>query len=189
MKGDYRERQLQANRLKCDAYIEHHFNSGSASGNYAVAVVGTNASKKSIDWAEAYSRAIAREFGIEVKRKDNQHAIRDGVFLGGWDGQRGNANLLHTLCPAILLEPLFAGNPKHAAIIRSTEGRLRLARVLVQTIRRFFPHGGHIAFSVGHKYKSSNTRDRGAPVFGGRTEADFAELVLIEAKTMLETGK
>ena len=88
--------------------------------------------------------------------------------------------------PAILLEPLFASNPRHAEIIRSEVGQKRLARVLVASIQRFFPNGGLIAFSVGHKYKDSSPSDRGDAVVGGGTEADFAEQVLLKAKAMLE---
>ena len=39
---------------------------------------------------------------------------------------------------AILLEPLFVSNPRHAEIVRSEDGQMRLARVLVDSIKRFF---------------------------------------------------
>ena len=42
-----------------------------------------------------------------------------------------------------------------------------------------------IGFSVGHKYKSANPGDRGAPVLGGGWEADYAEAVLEKAKVLL----
>ena len=42
-----------------------------------------------------------------------------------------------------------------------------------------------IAFSVGHKYKTSNPNDRGAALVGGGTEAEFAEKVLRKAEEML----
>ena len=42
--------------------------------------------------------------------------------------------------PAILLEPLFVSNPRHAEIVRSEDGQMRpRARVLVDSIKRFFP--------------------------------------------------
>ena len=88
--------------------------------------------------------------------------------------------------PAILLEPLFASNPQQADIIRNDSGQTRLARVLVESIQRFFPDGGLIAFSVGHKYKTSNPRDLGAALAGGGWEAEFAEKVLVKAKAILE---
>jgi hypothetical protein len=181
--GEYITRQQAANRDGAAAYVEHHFNSGSEAANYAVAVVGTNASQKSKDWGQYYARNIAREFGINVGRKLSDPA---GIFIGGWDGKRGNGSLVHTRMPALLVEPLFGSNPKHAEWIRSVEGRVRLARVLADSIMRFFPQGGLVAFSIGHKGKTSKPHDRGAAVHGGGMEADYAEMVLLEAKSILE---
>ncbi|MBI3541974.1 MAG: N-acetylmuramoyl-L-alanine amidase, partial [Deltaproteobacteria bacterium] len=101
-----------------------------------------------------------------------------------YDG-RGDGNLRLTKMPAILLEPLFASNPQHAELIRSESGQLRLARILCESIHRFFPGGGLIGFSVGHKYKTSSPADRGAALNGGGTEADYAELVLSKASSLI----
>jgi hypothetical protein len=177
--GEYKTRQLHANRDGAIAYVEHHFNAGSEKASYAVVVVGSNASARSKSWGRWYSRRCAEVFSLRVGGDD-------GLLVGGYEG-RGNANVFHTKCPAILVEPLFCSNPRHAAIIRSLEGRLKLAEILAASIREFFPKGGLIAFSVGHKGKPSKPRDRGAAVYGGGSEADFAEMVLLEAKLMLET--
>ncbi len=106
------------------------------------------------------------------------------MIVGGYR-ERGNFNLRLTAMPAILVEPLFASNPRHAAIIRSSEGQGRLAAVLVDSIREIFPSGGIVAFSVGHKGKTHAASDRGAPVVGGGYEADYAEAVMLRAKAML----
>ena len=87
--------------------------------------------------------------------------------------------------PAILVEPLFASNPDHAAWIRSEAGQDRLAQILADSIRRCFPDGGRLAFSIGHKYKTTSPNDRGAAVHGGGTEADYAEIVLGKAAALL----
>lgn len=177
--GEYKHRQEQANEAKAVAYVEHHFNSSSSSSaNYAVVVTGSNASTTSRNWGRWYAHAVAKEFGTKVSG-DN------GLLIGGWEG-RGDGNLRYTKMPAILLEPLFASNPQQADIIRSDSGQTRLARVLVESIQRFFPDGGLIVFSVGHKYKTSNPRDLGAALAGGGWEAEFAEKVLLKAKAMLE---
>jgi N-acetylmuramoyl-L-alanine amidase len=176
-KGDYHQRQESANAQKCVAYVEQHFNSGRASDGYSAAVTARNASAKSMEWGRAYAKAIAREFNCKVGGDD-------GIAVGGFGG-RGNENLCYTNMPAILLEPLFASDPVQAALIRSDSGQERLARVLVATIRQFFPEGGLIAFSVGHKYKTSHPEDRGTEVVGGGLEADFAELVLQKAEKLL----
>jgi len=162
-KGDYLQRQLQANADKAVAYVEHHFNSSSSEqANYAVVVVGSNASPTSRNWGRWYSRAIAEQFGTKV-------AGDDGILVGGWNG-RGDGNVKHTQMPALLLEPLFASNPQQAEIIRSASGQAVLARVLVESIRRFFP----------------SPNDRGAMLAGGGTEADHAEKVLELAAKMLD---
>jgi hypothetical protein len=178
-KGDYIARQRQANADKCVAYVEHHFNSSpDAAAGYAVVIVGSNASQTSKNWGRWYAKAIAAEFGTRV-------AGDDGILVGGYSG-RGDGNLRHTDMPALLLEPLFASHPQHAAWIRSDDGQTRLARVLCESIQRCFQSGGLIGFSVGHKYKTSAPNDRGAAVVGGGAEADFAEQVLQKAKAMLE---
>ncbi len=178
-KGDYLQRQQQANADKAVAYVEHHFNSSaSEQANYAVVVVGSNASQTSRNWGRWYARAIAEQFGTKV-------AGDAGILVGGWNG-RGDGNLKHTRMPALLLEPLFASNTQQAEIIRSTAGQAALARVLAESIRRFFPDGGLIAFSVGHKYKTSSPNDRGAALAGGGTEADYAEKVLHHTAELLE---
>jgi len=178
-KGDYRERQEQANADRCVAYVEHHFNSSaSPMASYAVVITGSNASQTSCNWGRWYAQAVAREFGAGVGGDQ-------GILVGGFEG-RGDYNLRFTDMPAVLLEPLFASNPRQAEWIRSDEGQVRLARVLCDSIRRFFQSGGLIGFSVGHKYKRSAPNDRGAAVAGGGWEAEYAEQVLLKAQAMLE---
>ncbi|MBE9561229.1 MAG: N-acetylmuramoyl-L-alanine amidase [Proteobacteria bacterium] len=181
-KGNYRWRQAQANRDKCIAYIEHHFNStGSTTIGYAVTVVGYNSSGTSKAWGRWYANHIGQEFRIPVSGQG-------GIAIGGFNG-RGNGNVKHTNMPAILLEPMFVSNPSQAKIVRSEEGQNKLAKILADSIVEFFPKGGKIAFSVGHKYKTSRPRDRGAAVHGGGAEADYAEIVLEKAKHILENYK
>ncbi len=178
-KGNYRERQYAANRDGAICYVEQHFNSWfDERTDFTVVITGSNASRTSKNWGRWYAKAICREFGTPLGGDD-------GIKVGGYGG-RGNGNIYYTRMPAILLEPLFASNPKHADIIRSEDGQDRLARVLVESIREFFPGGGLVAFSVGHKYKRSRPKDRGAALYGGGTEADYAEIVLLKAKEMLE---
>jgi N-acetylmuramoyl-L-alanine amidase len=176
-KGEYLERQMAANKDKAVAYVEHHFNSAGPTANYALVVVGSNASQTSVNWGSWYAKAVAEQFGTQVYRTD-------GVARGGLDG-RGDGNVKHTKMPAVLLEPLFVSNPRQADIVRSDSGQAALARILAESIRRFFPQGGLIAFSVGHKYKTSRPNDRGAVLAGGGNEADYAEKVLQQAAALL----
>lgn len=177
-KGDYSTRQKDANQDGAIAYVEHHFNSVAApTADYSVVVVGANASQTSRNWGRWYASAVAKEFG-------NKIGGDQGILVGG-DNGRGDGNLKLTNMPALLLEPLFVSNPRHAEIVRSDTGQARLAGILVASIQRFFPIGGLIAFSVGHKYKTSSPNDRGAAVVGGGTEADYAEIVLQKAQAAL----
>lgn len=184
VKGDYPARQRAANAANAVVYIEHHFNGGSAEASYALANVGTNSGTKSKSIAKDYVDEICAAFGVKPANND---FARDGVSIGGYKG-RGNGNLTLTNMPAVLLEPLFATNPKYAEIIRSEDGQRNLALCLVRTIKRHFPNGGTIAFSVGHKYKTSEPSDRGVALAGGGTEADYAEKVLLKAQMLLESN-
>lgn len=177
--GEYFTRQREANKDKCVAYVEHHFNSStSPAANYSVVITGANASETSQNWGRWYAKAVADAFDAPLGGEQ-------GIMVGGYGG-RGDYNLKFTDMPAILLEPLFGSNAQQAAIIRSAEGQTKLAKILCASIKQFFPAGGLIGFSVGHKYKTSAPNDRGAAVMGGGAEADYAEVVLLNAKDMLE---
>jgi len=179
-KGDYRVRQRDANHDGAVCYVEHHFNScGFPEVDYSVVILASNASSTSREWGRWYAHAVADEF-------DTPLGGDDGIKVGGYNG-RGNANIYYTRMPAILVEPLFASNPEHARNIRSEEGQGRLAKILADSIGEFFPDGGLVAFSVGHKYKTRNPHDRGASLHGGGTEADYAKKVLMRAKALLES--
>lgn len=184
-KGDYPARQRAANNDKAIVYIEQHFNGGSETASYALANVATNAGAQSKGIAANYVKAICDAFGVLPANND---FAKNGVSIGGYK-LRGNGNLSATNMPAVLLEPLFATNPKYAALIRTDEGQLKLAKALADTIKAHFPNGGLVAFSVGHKYKSSQPTDRGVALAGGGTEADYAEKVLLKAQTLLESFK
>lgn len=177
--GPYSVRQRQANADKAIVYIEHHFNgSSNPHPDYTCAIVSSNSSRTSRRMAMLYAGLVAKEFGTQV-HGDN------GVVIGGFNG-RGDGNIKRTAMPAMLVEPMFASNPAQAAIIKSQEGQTRLAKVLVDTIVQMFPDGGLVAFSVGHKYKSRSSKDRGVPVLGGGWEADYAEKVLKIAENLLD---
>ena len=180
--GDYPVRQKAANADKCICYVEHHFNSAGPNANYALVVVAKNASLTTIDWGVRYAKAVASLLGTEVFAPASSWP---GVAIGGIDG-RGNGNLLYAEMPAILLEPLFVSNPKQAAQLKQTTWQAALAKILADSICESFPDGGLVAFSIGHKGKTSNPTDCGAEVHNGGYECEYAELVLRKAATLLE---
>lgn len=179
--GEYGTRQRAANADKVICYLEQHFNGGAETSNYTLAVVGTNAGSTSKAIAKAYVDRVSKAFGVPLA---NNNFARNGVSIGGYK-LRGNANLTTTKMPAVLLEPLFASNPKHAAWIKSEAGQEKLAMAIVETIREFFPNGGTVGFSIGHIGKPSQPKDRGVPLYGGGTEAEYAGSVLLRAANLL----
>jgi len=180
-RGDYLWRQRQANRGNCAAYVEQHFNSvANHKANYTVVITGYLASQTSKKWGRWYANRVSQAFDIPL-------GGNGGILVGGYGG-RGNGNLKHTRMPAILLESLFVSNPQQAEWVRSAEGQDKLANILAESIIAFFPDGSRIGFSVGHKYKTSRPKDRGAAVYGGGTEAEFAEIVLKKAEIILESS-
>ena len=182
--GDYPRRQRAANAAGAICYLEHHFNAGSPTGNYASVIVARNASIRSVQWGRIYARLCIDEFrDVNLKLGGDM-----GIVVGGYAG-RGDINLRYTAMPAILVEPLFCSNPIHAAIIRSTDGQRRLARIVAESIRQVFPNGGLVAFSIGHMGKDSVRQDRGAPVVGGGDEAEYARAVLEIARDILTEAR
>lgn len=175
---DYFARQWQANKDGVDLYVEQHFNSSVGDkANYTVVVVGSNASSMSKSIGAYYAQQISKTFNTKI-------AGVGGLLIGGFGG-RGDGNIRQTRMPAVLLEPLFGSNRVQADIIRSADGQSKLARCLTNTIKEFFPTGASIGFSIGHKYKHSHPRDRGASLVGGGAEADYAEIVLHKAAAYL----
>lgn len=178
VRGSIKGRQLFANQKKCDCYVEHHFNAAQReSASYTCCLTGSNASQKSMDWAKTYVNNVADATG--AKKYNNT-----GVVRGGFRG-RGNYNLYYTACPAILLEPLFCTNPEHAKIIKSDKGQKMLAICLVESVISMWPDGAKIALSCGHLFKP-RSRDRGATVYGGGYEGDYALKVLKKADVMFQ---
>jgi hypothetical protein len=171
VRGNYSARQAEANRLGAVAYIDCHYNAAAnQNANYSSVVVADNASQTSKAWGTWFAREVARRFQIPMRQPD-------GLWIGGYQG-RGNGNLVHTKMPATLIEPWFISNPQGAMWAKSPEYQSMLADVIVDSIVQFFPDGGIVCFSLGHKYRDSMPNDRGAPAHGGGTEADLMEPVM-----------
>ena len=68
-KGDYNERQKQANQDNCVAYVEHHFNNvANSTTSYAVAITSYLASDTTKQWGRWYANKVSKEFNIPVIR-------------------------------------------------------------------------------------------------------------------------
>jgi len=174
-KSDYASRQNAANFDRAMCYVEQHFNSsGGTDVNYALATVATNAPPVAEEWGRWYTAQVSAKFGIEDK----------GISVGGYMG-KANDHLRHTGMPALLLEPCFISNTIGAQIALASKDAL--AQILAESIMQFFPQGGLVAFSVGHKF-SPNPNDRGGVTSCGQFEGDLAEQVMLQAKDLLEAA-
>jgi len=191
-KGDYIDRQHEANEDQAICYFEQHFNSADRSAAYNCVIVGSNASMTSKIWGSNYSKLIESAFDIKSYRASK---TPQGIVVGGFN-DRGNGNLKHTYMPAILAEPMFLTNPLHWRILQQTITPRLLAYITVHSILLMFPEGGLVGLSIGHKYKKFNPNDLGCVVpedlresyyMGDIYEADIAEKVIDNVKDILET--
>jgi len=176
--GDYIDREEKANQDGAVCYVEQHFNSTeNRNTNYTIVLIATGSSVFTRSWAQDYVDKVSEKFQIP-KGYDN------GIKIVK-DGDRGYGNIRHAKMPAILLEPFFICNSTGVEWAKTRQDEL--AQILVETIYKFFPRGGLVAFSVGHKYKISNPDDKGACPFEDIREIDFNEGVLLKAAERLDT--
>lgn len=180
---DYKARQLYANDKGAVCYIEGHYNAkvydkpGTAD-NPASCLVASNSGSKTRNMAAFFAAHVHQTFGYP----NGGCVVTEPGIAGYW-------NLYYAKGNSLLLEPLYVSDPEQAIMAQSELGQDRIAQIINTMVRKFYPDGGVIAFSVGHKYKVSSPYDRGAPVVGtdGLGEADLAELYMKKAAVLLET--
>lgn len=189
-RGGIRERQLQANELGAQCFVDIHLNSVADSAiNYGFVIVGQNASARTEEWAHIYLELLEEKLGQGVT----------GVLRG----VRGSGNVRWCRCPSMLVEPGMISNPEFADRIRTGEGIDGLAWCIAESIRRVFPDPavGPVVLSPGHAHRDGDmdpsTGDPGALMYDHgdeMTDPDFdteAELnceVVRSATEMLEAG-
>ena len=195
---DYRARQLYANAKGAICFIEGHHNANMYSvdingdgvadvdapgvaDNPTSVLVCDNASAKSMDMGTYFAAECAKAFKIPNR----------GLVVRK-PGERGYYNLYYTNMPAVLLEPLYVSDAEVAVIAQSEHARDTIAQLIANMVRKYFPNGGVVAFSVGHLFKLSSKWDRGAPVVGTGGKVAEGDLVLEymrKAAELLLTGK
>lgn len=176
LKGDYvdhHERQEQARNAGCRLVVEFHFNSNGSSA------VGGETWYKPDD---TFSRQVASDIRSRYQtiglplHGDGPHAAVQGT-RASW--------IRHYDQGAILLEPLFVSNPDQAAWIHDSANVARLAEQVAEAIVNATQSSDVIGLSVGHRYKTSNTHDGGAPCRGGDDEADHNEALCNKVAELL----
>lgn len=175
--GDYKDRQEKAFQDGAICYVEQHFNATEdPNTNYVIVLITDKASSFTRSWAQLYADKLSEKFGIPKGYDNGIKVIKDG--------DRGYGNLRHSKMPAILLEPFFLSNAKGLEWGKTRQDEL--AQILVESIYKLFPQGGLVAFSVGHKYKVTSPKDRGAGPFDGIQETDLIEPVMEKAAFILD---
>jgi hypothetical protein len=176
LKGDYvdhHERQEQARQAGCRLVVEFHFNS-----NGSTAIGGETWYKP----GDTFSRQVASDI------RSRHHTI--GLPLHG-DGPHAAVQgtraswIRHYDQGAILLEPLFVSNPGQAAWIHEAANVVRLAEQVAEAIVNATQDSDVIGLSVGHRYKTTNPHDEGAPCRGGDDEADHNEALCNKVAELL----
>ena len=157
-KGWYKSRQLKATQDKACIYIEQHLNSvESCKPNYCMTLVKKGCNDQTKMFAAKYCDCVVKRLGIPLYNKTG--------IKGVISSDRGYGNLAYSKMTALLLEPFFLSSEEMQALI-TTDWlwvKVQLVEALYETIKVFFPDGGLIALSVGHKYKPKPShRDRGA---------------------------
>ena len=201
---DYRDRQLYANSMGAIAYVEGHHNSKvytvdvdgdgvkdmdaiGVADNPTMVIVCDNASQTSRDMGAYFAQECAKLFNVPLYK---QSGHPDGLRVLK-QGDRAYYNLYYTNMKAVLLEPLWVSDGELALIAQSEDAQDKIAQIIVNMIRKFFPNGGLVALSVGHLYKASSPYDRGAPVVGTGGKVGEADIVLPymkKAAALLESG-
>jgi hypothetical protein len=92
-----------------------------------------------------------------------------------------------------LLEPAFVTNRDDARKLHNQKVLTQLADRISSTIQQFARELSYrpiqvVGLSVGHKYKTSQPNDRGAPCVLGDTEADHAEALARLVQQRLSLG-
>lgn len=166
LKGDYvknYERQEQAKKLGCNFVISFHFNS--AKNKEANGTEGYHNGKGSAPYiAYRLVSVISKVLGIRQRKIVPAKGTR-AAFI----------DFYH--CPAVLLEVCFISNPQEAMFFHDPDKRHihRLGKKIADEILSLLPSSSVLGIDIGHKFKSSQPKDKGAKCVFGDYEADHAE--------------
>jgi len=170
-----KNREYVANAADCDIVLHGHLNSHKdAKANYCLVLIARPLGRHEVEIAEALSHAMARVSGTSLGwgRPMGVKVLKDG--------DRGEY-AIDDVEMGMILEPGFGSNRYFSTWVRKAEHRALLGEAIADVVRAAYPDGATVGLSVGHKYKTSNPRDRGAMLYphDGVTEADIAESYLL----------
>ena len=164
LKGDYvgnHERQSQASKENCRLVISFHFNAHSNAKANGSEVFSNG--KGDADYIAArLLHIITNILGTRAR----------GVKPAA-GSKAGFLRFYH--CPAVLLEPCFITNPDEANLVHDVSIVRQLGEAIAMALVKWLPFDAVLGFDIGHKFKTSQTNDKGARCFYGDFEADHAE--------------
>jgi predicted acylesterase/phospholipase RssA len=164
----------------CVCYAEQHFGWGPNESvpSRSMVITASNATEYTKNWGRWYAREVSREFSIALG--GNEGISEDSQVRPALDQRLGRFEV----------PPLFINNAAAAQIVRTEQGQERLARVLSDSIRHFFPAGGLVCLSNGHPGDPlhPDVGRQGASLKDGGTEVVFSHLVLLKAMAQLQGG-
>jgi len=167
--GNFRSLAEQINADQAGLRVDCHFNSNSLETNYSQ--VGIR--KGDIESAEI-GRALVNKTAHKLGIQNNQ--IKELS-----PGQRGYPIVRDTNCPTLLWEPCFCSNSAGAEVIKLK--RRLLHEAFMETIHDHIGSNKLVALVAGHAHKM--TGDSGAVVYGGGTEAKYAEILAQELSSLI----
>jgi hypothetical protein len=162
--GDYGERRDAAARAGCKVHVTWHFNSGG--GSYALVEITSAADARCKALAADLVAEAARIFGIKnggVRVLDRSDS--------GWV-------CIGDELPGIILEPAFGDVKAQADLMHKPEKQEEWAQAVARCMKKHYRDDELAAFTLGHKYKTSNPDDEGASLAGGGTEASWNEPIM-----------
>ena len=164
LKGDYigkHERQQVAMKAGCHFVVSFHFNSFS---------------DPRANGAEIYHNGKGNAQTIAEKLLTVITSVLKNRARGVKDAKGSRAGFIrHYHCPAVLLEPCFVSNPNEAALVHDVKTLRALGEAIANVLRSWLPDDAVVGLDIGHKFKRSNSDDRGAKCVLGDFEADHAE--------------
>ena len=183
LRGDYvgnHERQQQAKKEGVDIVLSLHFNSASQQANGAEFYFNSKCSQSVIQIGNNFCAFLVARFGIR--------------FRGGKPAKYTRAAFIEFYhCPTLLFEPCFVSNPKEASLLHRPDTipamAAQLGRLVFEWCITTLGNSAVIGIDVGHMFKTSNPKDRGALCIGGKscTEAQHAlELAYALEKELLK---
>lgn len=121
----------QINSFAPDIAVEQHFNAAKNTGDYSLVLHSSSITSKSL------AEKVSAEYSNSLATID-RHLLADAKD----PRYSGDAFIYKTNCPAIITEPIFLDNKRHALYIESKDNLMKIAVCLIRGIDNYFKTDG-----------------------------------------------